>query len=254
MLKNGLGNEELLRGRALSRLPNIDLQNSSSISDDDDDIEITNAPSFSSISTAESITSAPESRRFRGRSLSCVERIRRPRNTDFADTIFSVGSSASAPELSIEDGTYALPSATIRNLFQKSAPTTNGRGGALVKKLIEEQQAKVCHDKEDDCEKEEAEQDLRAIYQRYLSGEKESVLRSGSQWTSGYGDRRRQRAHLLRKKISRNAADGKNPAEVGEELTAVERRNRKTLIPVEEMATDHHSKILKQRRRARYSL
>lgn len=113
------------------------------------------------------------------------------------EPVLSIASSTSSLEMSStynDDDEPNVPSAHIRKIFQRAAPVENtGRGGALVQRAIEDQQTKLIQKKKEKEKQEEAANDLRSIYQRYLSGqiEKESVVRSGEEWTSRYRERRR---------------------------------------------------------------
>ena len=88
----------------------------------------------------------------------------------------------------------------VSTAFQRTSPHRDSASGRTrMRRAIEEQQRRLFHEepKNDENKKPDdpAEKDLRSIYLRYLSGgiEKQSVIRSGEQWTSGYRARRRQR-------------------------------------------------------------
>ena len=141
-------------------------------------------------------------RRNRARSLTVTRTqkpvpMRQPTPTPIhPDPILSIGSSSST----LDSAASEVPSAHIKKLFQRAlafdTANDNCRGRTLVQRAIEEQQAKIFKDdqNENNKKKEEVEKDLRSLYQTYLSGkvEKECVMRSGKEWTSRYRLKRLQ--------------------------------------------------------------
>mmetsp|Transcript_15889 Transcript_15889/g.36641 ORF Transcript_15889/g.36641 Transcript_15889/m.36641 type:complete len:295 (+) Transcript_15889:196-1080(+) len=262
-LKQEMEREKAARGRVISRVP-VQTPRSTSLGTvgtvDSDDNVIPKPPSSSSLS-------ASRTPRFRGRSLSSMERLellRRPqinvtKTGSFTDPILSVGSSSSI------DGERVLPSQHIRSLFQRAPSVERGTGTGRdkVKECIEARQAKLSQTEvKDEVEEETRDEeplDLRSIYQRYLAGqmEKECVVRSGTEWTTRYKDKRREQAHKKMRQASGNIRDGPSQENAKEKTrTMISRRyQRRGLIPLNEMPADQQqSQPLEVTRRSRYSL
>jgi len=152
-----------------------------------------------------------------------------------------------------------LPSAQIRNIFQRGAPTEKGRGGALVKKRIEEEQTRIYKDEQDENDEEAGVEDLRSIYQKYLSGqiEKKCVVRSGEQWTSRYRDRRRELAHKKMRQASEKSAIPEDPVEnkdttqtvLAKQTMLAKRYQRRLVVPFRETTATNQQQEPQQSQR-----
>lgn len=113
------------------------------------------------------------------------------------------------------------PSNHIRTLFQASASidecstvTSHNR----MYNAIEEAQNRVY--KDDQNENKDGDEndpstgaktvDLRSLYQKYLAGkiEKERVVRTGQEWTSGYREKRKQRGRPNKRVLNRRRTGG----------------------------------------------
>ena len=194
--------------------------------DDDDDDDDDDGDDENVIPKPPS-SSSQDRRRHRARSLSVTRKqkpvpMRQPipirdnnnnniNNHNYADPILSIGSSSSTLDSAVIPAPPTeVPSAQIKKLFQRASTFNaminnsnnddekyaSSRGRARVQQAIEEAQAKLYKDDQNENDNKEkkaaVEQDLRSIYQKYLSGEveKECVVRDGTEWTSRYRSRR----------------------------------------------------------------
>lgn len=228
------------RGRVSRRSPVQSARGRSIGTVDSDDNIISKPRSSSSLSV-------PRAHRFRDRSLRKLEILelskQKTKNSNLADPILSIASSSSSFGCPTDDNAI-LPSERVRNIFQRAPPVEKGRGGAIVRKLIEERQAKLVQEVEEEEHEEDEPQDLRSIYQKYLAGqiEKECVVRSGNEWTSRYKDRRRQIAHKKMRQASGIGEEKPTHENTAEEKSAKQlitrRYQRRNITPFREMPAD----------------